>query len=199
VSDPGRKIKLQVTRVVTSQSQLGSYVLILSEVNGKMRLPIVIGNFEAQSIVIVLEKMIQKRPLTHDLFLLFIEKFGIVATEVLIHKLEEGVFHSVIKLSDGVSVREIDARTSDAIALALRFDCPIYVYEHVLGAAGIYAEDDHSEGDHSLEEDAPDLGSSGIREMSQSELTDALSRALEEEEYEKASEIRDEMKRRFGL
>jgi bifunctional DNase/RNase len=179
-----------------SQSQSGAYALILEERNGKRRLPIIIGSFEAQAIAIELEKIKTPRPLTHDLFRSFAEAYNIRLTEVVINKFQEGVFFAklVCRLED--NEQEVDSRTSDAIALALRFNCPIFTYDSILEAAGIIADEDPE-----TEEAAPSAGDMAGKEevfsdYSDTELKEMLHLSVEREEYEKASQIRDELKKR---
>ena len=137
-----KKIRLDIVGLSYSQTQTGAYALVLGESGGKRRLPIIIGGFEAQAIAIELEKMTPSRPLTHDLFKSFAQVFDIEITEVIIYNLVEGIFFAKIICSNGVSENEIDARTSDAIALAVRFNCPISTYDFILSSSGILLEDD---------------------------------------------------------
>ena len=137
-----KKVKLEIVGLSYSQAQTGAYALVLGETKGKRRLPIIIGGFEAQAIAIELEKMTPSRPLTHDLFKSFAEGFNINVSEVLIYNLVDGIFFAKIITSDGSKEVEIDARTSDAIALAVRFNCPINTYEFILSQAGILLDDD---------------------------------------------------------
>jgi bifunctional DNase/RNase len=191
------KIRLEIIGMSYSQSQSGAYALILGEKDGKRRLPIIIGGFEAQSIAIELEKIKTPRPLTHDLFKTFAESFDIEITEVIINKFSEGVFYAVLICSDGKNEIEIDSRTSDAIALALRFTCPVYTYESIMVAAGILMEEDPDtakSGD--LAGDEPLQEETSFSDYSPEELTKLLQSAVENEEYEKASRIRDEIKKR---
>jgi bifunctional DNase/RNase len=190
------KIRLEIIGMSYSQSQSGAYALILGEKDGKRRLPIIIGGFEAQSIAIELEKIKTPRPLTHDLFKTFAESFDIRILEVIVNKFSEGVFYAVLLCSDGKREMEIDSRTSDAIALALRFGCPVYTYENIMVAAGILMEEDQeakpedSTEDEVLPEEVP------YAEHSLEELHQMLQSAVENEEYEKAVRIRDEIKKR---
>ncbi|MGB0915890.1 MAG: bifunctional nuclease family protein, partial [Crocinitomicaceae bacterium] len=131
------KIKLEIVGLSYSQTQSGAYALVLSEVDGNRRLPIIIGGFEAQAIAIELEKMVPTRPLTHDLFKSFASTFEINVREVLIYKLTEGIFYSKLVCEQNGNMVEIDARTSDAIAIGVRFNCPVYTYESILSSAGI--------------------------------------------------------------
>src|SRR3972149_11519930 len=136
-----KKVKLEIVGLSYSQTQTGAYALVLGESKGKRRLPIIIGGFEAQAIAIQLEKMTPSRPLTHDLFKNFADTFNIKLKEVVIYNLVEGIFYAKLICDDHEKEIEIDARTSDAIALAVRFDCPIFTYEFILSAAGIILED----------------------------------------------------------
>jgi bifunctional DNase/RNase len=189
------KLKLDIVGLSYSQTQSGAYALVLGESTGKRRLPIIIGGFEAQAIAIELEKMTPSRPLTHDLFKNFAEEFHINISEVIIYNLVEGIFFSkLICEKDGQEV-EIDSRTSDAIALAVRFNCPIYTFEFVLGSAGILLEDDFEKDEESLEESTP-TESTAPKSLTLDELNQQLSIALENEDYESASKIRDEINKR---
>ena len=203
-------VKLSIKGISYSQTQNGAYALILNEVDGERKLPIVIGAFEAQSIAIALEKEIKPpRPLTHDLFKNFAERFDIVVKQVIIHKLVDGVFYSSI-VCERESVEEIiDARTSDAIALALRFSAPIFTYKNILDKAGIYLKNNNQETDKDSQ-DIDDILSNpetfGIEEDHNSdrlyikhslqELTELLEQAVSQEDYEKAAQIRDEISKR---
>lgn len=193
------KIKLEIVGMSYSQSQSGAYALILEEIEGNRRLPIIIGGFEAQAIAIELERIKPARPLTHDLFRNFATTFGIVLTEVIINKFQEGVFYSQLICFDGQKVVEIDSRTSDAIALALRFHCPVYTYESIMSAAGIIMKEEPEESEEFVkeeeesEENSPKDSFSGT---SIEELKELLQKAIANEDYEKASLIRDELKKR---
>ena len=189
------KIKLEIIGMSYSQSQSGAYALILGETEGKRRLPIIIGGFEAQAIAIELEKMKPSRPLTHDLFKRFADTFGITLQEVVINKFIEGVFHAELVCRDGVKEYRIDARTSDAVALALRFQCPIFTVEKIMSAAGIIV--DEKKEDKPVEEKKPEPEKrSALEHYTSAELKEMLQKAVENEEYEEASKIRDEMNRR---
>jgi bifunctional DNase/RNase len=190
------KIRLDIIGMSYSQSQSGAYALILGERNGKRRLPIIIGGFEAQAIAIELEKIKTPRPLTHDLFRVFAEAYNIRITEVLINKFSEGVFHAKLICTNDEIDKEVDSRTSDAIALALRFNCPVYTYEHIMANAGIVMDDDADITKAESESEQVDPDEDMIIHASDSELQDMLHSAIENEEYEKASKIRDELKRR---
>src|ERR1700749_794459 len=135
-----KKIKLDIVGLSYSQTQSGAYALVLGEVSGRRRLPIIIGSFEAQAIAIEIEKMTPSRPLTHDLFKSFAQAYQITVQEIIIYNLVDGIFYSKLMCYDGKRTIEIDARTSDAIAIAVRFDCPIYTYEFILSSAGIVIE-----------------------------------------------------------
>jgi uncharacterized protein len=190
------KIRLEIIGMKYSQSQSGAYALILEEQEGRRRLPIIIGSFEAQAIAIELEKIKTPRPLTHDLFRTFAESFGIRLTEVVINKFQDGVFFArLVCLQDG-NEQEIDSRTSDAIALALRFNCPIYTYESILVAAGIIAEEEPEQEGGSAPVEELQRKREDLSEYSEEELKEFLQLAVSNEDYEKASQIRDEIKKR---
>jgi len=193
-----KKVKLEIVGLSYSQAQTGAYALVLGETKGKRRLPIIIGGFEAQAIAIELEKMTPSRPLTHDLFKSFAEGFNINVSEVLIYNLVEGIFFAKIITSNGSKEVEIDARTSDAIALAVRFNCPINTYEFILSQAGILLDDDGIAGpENTIEkEDLLEIEESDYLKKSAEELKQMLDTALSEEDYEKASHIRDELNNR---
>jgi len=200
-------IKLTIKGISYSQTQTGAYALVLSEMEGSRTLPIIIGAFEAQSIAIALEKEIRPpRPLTHDLFKTFSDRFSVEIKEVIIHKLVDGVFFSsLICQKDGVE-EVIDARTSDAIAIAVRFQAPIFTYENILDKAGVFlkiedelglndlseTEEISSEGEELLEVDITSLDS----KLSVSELNDQLDKAIADENYELAAKIRDEISKK---
>ena len=192
-----KRVKLKVIGISYSQTQSGAYALILAEENGNRRIPIIIGGFEAQAIVVKLENITPPRPLTHDLVLLFAREFGISVFEVLIYKLEEGVFFSRLLCNNGEKEILIDSRTSDAIALALRFGCPIYITEDILEKAGITInlsnidEDTDSVVDNILEPEK--IRYDGY---SSDELFKMIDEAVKTEDYEKAASIRDELERR---
>lgn len=200
-------VKLSIKGISYSQTQNGAYALILNEVDGDRKLPIVIGAFEAQSIAIALEKEIKPpRPLTHDLFKNFAERFDIVIKQVIIHKLVDGVFYSSMICERDKIEEIIDARTSDAIALALRFNAPIFTYKNILDKAGIYLKANPEETPSENEDDilstpeAFGLGEEDTKNMyvkySLSELHDLLEQAVQDEDYEKAAKIRDEISKR---
>jgi len=189
-----QRIELTILGLSYSQTQTNSYALILGEVNGKRRLPIVIGHFEAQAIALELEKMKPSRPLTHDLFKSFADTFGIAVEEVVINKFQEGIFFALLSCNDGINIKYIDSRTSDAIALAIRFGCPIYTYEHIMSQAGIaYEEDEGEPGTSGQEVTEPE---NEFTAFSLEDLEAELKKAIENEDYERASLIRDEIKKR---
>jgi len=191
------KIRLEIIGMSYSQSQTGAYALILGEKNGKRRLPIIIGGFEAQAIAIELEKIKTPRPLTHDLFKYFADAFGIEVREIVINKFHEGVFYAQLVCSDGSRVEEVDSRTSDAIAIALRFNCPIYTYEDIMKAASIMVEEDTDTSVALNPESQPKFTpKQEFSGLSVEELKETLHAAIENEEYEKASRIRDELNHR---
>lgn len=200
-----KKIKLEIIGLSYSQTQSGAYALVLGEEKGKRRLPIIIGAFEAQAIAIELEKMTPTRPLTHDLFKTFATSFDIDIQEVIIFNLLEGVFYAKLICTNGDEVKEIDARTSDAIAIAVRFNCPIYTYEFILGTAGIVMDENTPiEGFSEAVEKNPAEGRGGATKISENEmaqtsteeLKELLKKAIDEEAYEKAGRIRDELNKR---
>ncbi|MFN9112937.1 MAG: bifunctional nuclease domain-containing protein, partial [Bacteroidota bacterium] len=174
--------------------------LVLAESGGNRQLPIIIGGFEAQAIAIELEKMTPTRPLTHDLFKLMALEFEITVTEILIYKLEEGIFFSRIICEQNEDVREIDARTSDAIAIGVRFNCPIYTFENILSSAGILMDENESDEDEvdsdTDQENVSEESAGSLKKLSPDELNDQLTSAIENEDYELASRIRDEIQKR---
>jgi uncharacterized protein len=192
-----KKIKLEILGISYSQSQSGAYALILGEEGEKRRLPIIIGSFEAQAIAIELEKMKPSRPLTHDLLKNFAQTFNIIIKEVIIYKFSEGIFYSKLICFDGIREVEIDSRTSDAVALAVRFKCPIFTYENILSAAGIVLQDEEKAGNEEMSH-IENISPSDYENFSLKELEDLLMAAINEEAYEKASKIRDEINKRKG-
>ena len=194
-----KKLKLDIVGLSYSQTQSGAYALVLGETKGKRRLPIIIGGFEAQAIAIELEKMTPSRPLTHDLFKTFADTFGIAVKEVIIYNLVEGIFYAKLVCNNGSKDVEIDTRTSDAIALAVRFQCPIYTYEFILSSAGIILEDTNApvEEEKKKTADVVEVEDNGnFKKKSTEELKEMLKKAIENEQYEKASKIRDELNSR---
>ncbi len=192
-----KRVKLKVLGISYSQTQSGAYALILVEENGERRVPIIIGGFEAQAIVIKLENLDPPRPLTHDLFRSFAAEFNISIIEVMIYKLEEGVFYSRLLCNNGEKEISIDSRTSDAVALALRFGCPIYITEEILEKAGITITP--TEPDTSTETDTDNLfetGNSKFESYSDEDLYKMIDEAVKTEDYERAASIRDELDKR---
>jgi bifunctional DNase/RNase len=203
-------VRLNIKGISYSQTQSGAYALILSEVDGQRKLPIVIGAFEAQSIAIALEKDIQPpRPLTHDLFKNFSDRFDIVVKQVIIHKLVDGVFYASLICERDTVEEIIDARTSDAIALALRFSAPIFTYKNILEKAGIILKTDSKKEDEEnqpedvllfddleFESDEIKVSDDGYSSKSIKKLQELLIKAVAEEDYETAAKLRDEISKR---
>lgn len=203
------KINLEIVGLSYSQTQTGAYALVLGESEGKKRrLPIIIGGFEAQAIAIELEKMIPTRPLTHDLFKSFSDAFDIKINEVIIYDLREGIFYAkLISEKDGV-IAEIETRTSDAIAIAVRFGCPIYTYEFILSNAGIVIDDSQKDPTQEIERQIGEIEnqlnkpvqsspkSKGRQDMTIDELKKLLQNAIDSENYEEASKIQQEIANR---
>ena len=197
-----KKIELEIVALSHSITQTHSYAVVLGEVNGLRRLPIVIGGFEAQAIAVALEKMAPSRPLTHDLMKNFMTAFAIDLHEIIICDLQEGIFYSKLVCSGENDTVEIDSRTSDAIALAVRFGCPIYTYENILESAGILMEDTAGTGKKKkakqevvVEEDRP-TGNEDLKTMTLDELNHLLNEVLDSEDYIRAIAIRDEINSR---
>jgi uncharacterized protein len=194
------KIKLEILGLSPSQSQSGSFALVLGEEYGNRRLPIIIGMFEAQAIAIEIEKIVPNRPMTHDLFKQFAKNFGFTVREIVISDLKEGIFFARVVCSDGIRESVVDARPSDAIAIGIRFSVPIFTYEAILSEAGITASGSDDEDD----EDAPLASTVGsarsfleqLKDMTQDELQKMLDEALNREDYERAAKIRDTMDKR---
>ncbi len=200
------KIKLEILGLSSSQSQSGSFALVLGEETGNRRLPIIIGMFEAQAIAIEIEKIVPNRPMTHDLFRSFASSFKFSVIEIVISDLKEGVFYAKIVCTDGIKKVEIDARPSDAIAIGLRFNVPIYTFEAILSEAGIVLTDANEEEPLIQKEETkrPSSRKSSSSSSSMEQLKDIpyeqlkamLDEALEKEDYERAAKIRDELNRR---
>ncbi len=197
------KIELEIVALSHSITQTHSYAVVLGEVDGLRRLPIVIGGFEAQAIAVALERMQPSRPLTHDLFANFMTTFGIELTEVMIYKLEEGIFFSKLICHHENETVEIDSRTSDALAMAVRFNCKIYTYENILETAGLYLEQPETNVEPTAEAKSGKVPVSGkgnidsnIKNMSLDELNNLLQKVLDQEDYVRAINIRDEIKSR---
>lgn len=196
-----KKVGLDIIGLSYSQTQSGAYALVLGEMDGNRRLPIIIGGFEAQAIAIELEDMTPSRPLTHDLFKDFSNTFGIKIEEVIIYNLMEGIFHAKLICHRNGEKEEIDARTSDAVALAVRFKCPIYTYEFILKEAGIILEDEEEVTSKQIvpkESKKESKEKKPIDSLNISELKEKLQHAIDTENYEEASKLRDEIKKRSG-
>ncbi len=205
-----KKIELEIVAITNSRFQTNSYAVVLGEQNGLRRLPIVIGGYEAQAIAVALEKLPVTRPLTHDLFRNFLYAFNIELREAVIYKLEEGIFYSKLICNNENETLEIDSRTSDALALAVRMGCPVFTFENILDKADSYIEQDseHIGGNaqqiHQAEPATqketdglnPEIGTANLKKMSAEELQDLLQQVLEKEDYVQAIAIRDEMKKR---
>lgn len=188
------KIELEIVALSHSITQTHSYAVVLGEVNGLRRLPIVIGGFEAQAIAVALERMQPSRPLTHDLMKNFMLAFNIELHEIIINDLQEGIFYSKLICSTDKDTVEIDSRTSDAVALAVRFGCPIYTYDNILDSAGILMEEDDKKKKVVVSHN--ESGSDDLNKLSIEELENLLKEVLEHEDYIKAASIRDEIKSR---
>ena len=197
------KIKLEILGLSSSQSQSGSFALVLGEEKGNRRLPIIIGMFEAQAIAIEIEKIVPNRPMTHDLFKSFANSFKFTIKEIVISDLKEGVFYAKIMCTDGSRTIEIDARPSDAIAIGIRFTVPIFTYEAILSEAGIVLSEANEDEDVPKTEPSKNIISSSkqsagnsLKDFSFDKLKELLNEALEKEDYEKAAKIRDELNKR---
>lgn len=199
------KIRLEILGLSSSQSQSGSFALVLGEKPGKRRLPIIIGMFEAQAIAIEIEKITPNRPMTHDLFKSFAGTFNFTINEIIISDLKEGVFFAKIVCQDDEKTIEIDSRPSDAIAIGLRFNAPIYTYDNILAEAGIELTDEVEEDPiiQKEEEKAPPkkekttaTSTGKLKDMPMEKLMEILQKAIEKEDYERAAQIRDEINKR---
>lgn len=188
------KIKLDIVALSHSVTQSHNYAVVLGEEGGKRRLPIVIGGFEAQAIAVALEKMSPNRPLTHDLFRNTLESFSINLEEVIINNLIDGIFYAQLVCNKDGERLEIDSRTSDAIAMAVRFECPIYTHEFIMESAGVILEDDQIEGKATkpVKKDKK----KSLSDLSNSEIEDMMEKAIAAEDYEKAAKLRDELNNR---
>ncbi len=191
-----KKIELEIVALSHSITQTHSYAVVMGEVNGLRRLPIVIGGFEAQAIAVALERMQPSRPLTHDLMKNFMMAFNIDLHEIIINDLQEGIFYSKLICSSDKDTIEIDSRTSDAVALAVRFGCPIYTYDNILDSAGILMDEDEKK--KKVVVTHSDDKSDDLKKMTIPELETMLNDVLEHEDYIKAASIRDEINRRKG-
>ncbi len=197
-----KKIEMEIVALSHSITQTHSYAVVLGEVNGLRRLPIVIGGFEAQAIAVALEKMQPSRPLTHDLMKNFMTAFSINLHEIIICDLQEGIFYSKLVCSTDNDTIEIDSRTSDAIALAVRFGCPVYTYENILESAGILMEDNAATGKKKkgkqeiMVEEESSTGNEDLKTMTLDDLNNLLNEVLDTEDYLRAIAIRDEINSR---
>jgi bifunctional DNase/RNase len=192
-----KKIELEIIALSHSITQTHSYAVVLGEVNGVRRLPIVIGGFEAQAIAVALERMQPSRPLTHDLMKNFMLAFNVELQEIIINDLQEGIFYSKLICYTDTDTVEIDSRTSDALALAVRFGCPVYTYENILDSAGILMEDAPGKKKKTKSEPEPvSVGSEDFKTMSLEELQKLLNEVVEQEDYIKAIAIRNEIENR---
>jgi bifunctional DNase/RNase len=195
-----KKIELEIVALSHSITQTHSYAVVLGEVNGLRRLPIVIGGFEAQAIAVALEKMQPSRPLTHDLLKNFMNAFAVELVEIIINDLQEGIFFAKLVCSSENDTVEIDSRTSDALALAVRFGCPIYTFENILESAGIMMEENTGKkkkaGSGESLEEVKQTSSEDLKAMSLEELNTLLNEVLESEDYIRAIAIRDEINSR---
>ena len=199
-----KKIKLEILGLSSSQSQTGSFALVLGEADGNRRLPIIIGMFEAQAIAIEIEKIVPNRPMTHDLFKSFANSFHFHVEEIVISDLKEGVFFAKIVCTDGLKKSEVDARPSDAIAVGLRFDAPIFTFENILAEAGIVLTDEEDEEEKTepkaekkvkVKKEVSKKGDD-FKSYSLEKLNELLKDAIDKEDYERAAKIRDELGKR---
>ena len=192
------KVNLEIVGLTYSESSTGAYVLILGDKNSQRRLPIVIGSAEAESIAVGMEKHKNGRPHTHDLFLRFAHEFGIEIMEAVICRFRDGVFYAILICKQGDELTMIDARPSDAIAIAVRAGCEIYAYETVMDEAGIIMDDMEKEDTEEPAETPINIGKAqtSLDLLDMDTLEDLLQEAIDNEDYQKAAEIRDEINRR---
>ncbi len=191
-----KKIELEIVALSHSITQTHSYAVVLGEINGLRRLPIVIGGFEAQAIAVALERMNPSRPLTHDLMKNFMMAFNVELHEIVINDLQEGIFYSKLVCSSANDTVEIDSRTSDALALAVRFGCPIFTYDNILDQAGVLMEDDQKKAMPGSTVTSETGSKDNLQSLSLDELNTLLNEVLEHEDYIRAIAIRDEIKSR---
>ncbi len=199
-----KKIELDIVALSHSVTQSHNYAVVLGEREGSRRLPIVIGGFEAQAIAVAMERMTPNRPLTHDLFKNTLETFEVDLKEVIINNLLDGIFYARLVCLKNDELIEIDSRTSDALAMAVRFNCPIYTFEFILDAAGVILEEPAESGQEvsstktkkGTKKKKGGARGTGLSQYSDDDLDKMLDEVLADEDYEKAAEIRDEMKRR---
>ena len=197
-----KKIELDIVALSHSVTQSHNYAVVLGEQEGSRRLPIVIGGFEAQAIAVAMERMTPNRPLTHDLFKNALDTFEIELKEVVINNLLDGIFYARLNCMCGGEMIEIDSRTSDALAMAVRYNCPIFTYEFILDAAGVILEEPEeavSQPSSSSKKKKKKAKSNSLSQYSDEDLSKMLGEVLGEEDYERAAEIRDEIKRRKTL
>lgn len=196
------KIPLEIVALSHSVTHSHNYAVILGEINGRRRLPVVIGGFEAQAIAVAMEGMVPTRPLTHDLFKSTLDSYTIEVKEVIVNNLLDGVFHARLICEMAGEVVEIDSRTSDAIAMAVRFDCPVYTYEFILEQAGIVLDESEEEQQEQSKDTPPrkrrktKKDTVPYSEQSLDQLNELLEKVISQEDYEKAALIRDELNRR---
>jgi bifunctional DNase/RNase len=191
-----KKIELEIVALSHSITQTHSYAVVLGEINGLRRLPIVIGGFEAQAIAVALERMNPSRPLTHDLMKNFMLAFNVDLLEIVINDFQEGIFYAKLVCSSSSDTIEIDSRTSDALAMAVRFGCPIYTYENILQQAGVHMEGETTKTQMPSVTHESSSENDNLKKMSLNELNELLNEVLEHEDYIKAIAIRDELKSR---
>lgn len=193
-----KKIELEIVALSHSVTQSHNYAVVLGEMKGRRRLPIVIGGFEAQAIAVAMERMAPNRPLTHDLFKNTLDIFDIVLHEIIISDLLDGIFYAKLICMREGDVFEIDSRTSDAIAMAVRFGCPIFTYDFILDSAGVILEDEEEDDEGGEVEETSTKSNQPFGQYNNEELEQMLQDVLAEEDYEKAAKIRDELKLRRG-
>ncbi len=191
-----KKIELEIVALSHNVTQSQNFAVVLGEQNGSRRLPIVIGGFEAQAIAVAIERMAPNRPLTHDLFKNTLATFDIELKEIVINNLLDGIFYSRLVCLRGEEQIEIDSRTSDALAMAVRFNCPIYTYDFILDAAGVVLEDEEQESRSGRKTERKSSAGNSLANLSSAELQSLLDEMLANENYERAAAIRDEMKKR---
>ncbi len=191
-----KKIELEIVALSHSITQTHSYAVVLGEINGLRRLPIVIGGFEAQAIAVALERMNPSRPLTHDLMKNFMLAFNVDLLEIIINDFQEGIFYAKLVCSSTNDTIEIDSRTSDALAMAVRFGCPIYTYENILQQAGVHIENEGGKTEAPKVTQESTVEKDNLKKMSLKDLQVMLDEVLEHEDYIKAIAIRDELKAR---
>ncbi len=191
-----KKIELEIVALSHNVTQSQNFAVVLGEQNGSRRLPIVIGGFEAQAIAVAIERMAPNRPLTHDLFKNTLATFDIELKEIVINNLLDGIFYSRLVCLRGEEQIEIDSRTSDALAMAVRFNCPIYTYDFILDAAGVVLEDEEQESRGGRKTERKSSAGNSLANLSSAELQSLLDEMLANENYERAAAIRDEMKKR---